>query len=112
MLASVNIAVKLHVWYGRSSEHYNLHLHTHKMAFCTRTLKAQWLKTSTFRPISTRWQSSLAHLQQEMPLRKIQPIFDDLSPQQSYRLDMSLADYLPATKYTPQCHTSITHQLN
>jgi len=33
-----------------------------------------------------------------MPLRKIQPIFDDLSPQQSYRLDMSLADYLPATK--------------
>lgn len=34
-----------------------------------------------------------------MPLRKIQPIFDDLSPQASYRLDMSLADYLPATKY-------------
>lgn len=34
-----------------------------------------------------------------MPLRKIQPIFDDLSPQTSYRLDMSLADYLPSTKY-------------
>jgi hypothetical protein len=74
------------------------------MAFCARTLRAQWLRKSTFRPISTRWQSSLADLQQEMPLRKIQPIFDDLSPQQSYRLDMSLADYLPATKYILHCH--------
>lgn len=27
--------------------------------------------------------------------RKIQPIFDDLAPQSSYRLDVSLADYLP-----------------
>lgn len=78
------------------------------MAFCTRTLRAQWLKASTFRSISARWQSSLAQLQQEMPLRKIQPIFDDLSPQQSYRLDMSLADYLPATKYNPPYQTSIS----
>lgn len=69
------------------------------MASCTRALRAQWLKPSLSRPFNTRWQSSLAELQHEMPLRKIQPIFDDLSPQSSYRLDMSLADYLPATKY-------------
>jgi len=75
-----------------------LHAKSPSMAFCKRTIRSQWLRASIFKPCSTRWQSSLAHLQQEMPLRKIQPIFDDLSPQQSYRLDMSLADYLPATK--------------
>jgi hypothetical protein len=68
------------------------------MATYTRALRSQWLRAGISKPHSTRWQSSLAHLQHEMPLRKIQPIFDDLSPQQSYRLDMSLADYLPATK--------------
>jgi len=32
-----------------------------------------------------------------MKQRKIQPIFDDLAPQSSYRLDMTLADWLPET---------------
>lgn len=82
------------------------------MASCARTLRSQWLRPSSFRSINTRWQSSLAHLQQEMPLRKIQPIFDDLSPQQSYRLDMSLADYLPATKYKSHCHTFVAQHFN
>lgn len=33
-----------------------------------------------------------------MTRRKLRPIFDDLTPQSSYRLDMSLADFLPDTK--------------
>jgi hydroxyacyl-ACP dehydratase HTD2-like protein with hotdog domain len=32
-----------------------------------------------------------------MKERKIQPIFDDLTPQSSYRLDLTLTDFLPAT---------------
>lgn len=36
-----------------------------------------------------------------MQERKIQPIFDDLTPQSSYRLDMSLADFLPETHPPP-----------
>ena len=36
-----------------------------------------------------------------MPKRKIQPIFDDLTPQSSYRLNMSLADFLPETNPPP-----------
>ncbi|KAL1584446.1 hypothetical protein WHR41_06381 [Cladosporium halotolerans] len=73
------------------------------MATTTRALRAQWLRPSLRLPTPTitqatrRCQSTLADLQHSMPLRKIQPIFDDLSPQTSYRLDMSLADYLPST---------------
>lgn len=36
-----------------------------------------------------------------MRARKIAPIFDDLSPQPSYRLDMSLADFLPSPTPPP-----------
>lgn len=49
--------------------------------------------TSTAR----RWQSSYSHLEHEMKTRKIRPVFDDLTPQYSYRLDTSLADFIPDT---------------
>lgn len=45
-----------------------------------------------------RQQSSFTHLESEMTARKIRPIFDDLTPQYSYRLDTALADFLPETK--------------
>ncbi|KAF2720525.1 hypothetical protein K431DRAFT_339286 [Polychaeton citri CBS 116435] len=50
---------------------------------------------------SRRWQSSFQHLQDELPRRNIQPIFDDLTPNSSYRLDVTLADFLPATNPPP-----------
>ncbi|KAK5741184.1 hypothetical protein LTR17_004124 [Elasticomyces elasticus] len=70
------------------------------MAATTRCLRAQWLRRSVFRaPTTARWQSTFSFdgLEKEMRERKIQPIFDDLTPQSSYRLDMTLADFLPAT---------------
>ncbi|KAF4547999.1 Hypothetical protein D9617_33g038630 [Elsinoe fawcettii] len=45
-----------------------------------------------------RWQSSYAHLEPEMQARKIQPIFDDLTPLNSFRLDVSLADFIPGAR--------------
>ncbi|PNS15426.1 hypothetical protein CAC42_685 [Sphaceloma murrayae] len=50
------------------------------------------------RPLSRRWQSSYSHLEPEMQARKISPIFDDLTPLNSFRLDVSLADFLPGVK--------------
>ncbi|KAK6432824.1 serine/threonine protein kinase, CMGC, CDC2/CDK subfamily, partial [Oleoguttula sp. CCFEE 5521] len=44
-----------------------------------------------------RNQSSFADLQHSMTTRKIAPIFEDLSPQTSHRLAITLADYLPDT---------------
>jgi len=68
-----------------------------RMAIAARCLRAQWLSQSLRRPSTARWQSSFAHLEKELKERKIQPIFDDLTPQSSYRLDMGLADFLPET---------------
>jgi len=34
-----------------------------------------------------------------MTARKIRPVFDDLTPQNSFRLNVSLADFLPNTRY-------------
>lgn len=45
-----------------------------------------------------RRQSSFANLEPEMRARKIRPIFDDLTPQYSFRLDTALADFLPDTR--------------
>jgi len=33
-----------------------------------------------------------------MKARKIRPVFDDMTPQYSYRLDTSLADYISETE--------------
>ena len=68
------------------------------MATATRCLRAQWLSRNLIRAPTARWQSSFQHLEGEMKARKIQPIFDDLTPQSSYRLNMTLADFLPDTK--------------
>lgn len=46
-----------------------------------------------------RQQSSYAHLESEMTARKIRPIFDDLTPQYSFRLETALADFLPETRW-------------
>ena len=61
----------------------------------TKALRASWLRQSTLQ--TRRYNSSFAHLQQELPQRAIQPTFEDLSPQSSYRLDVTLADFLPQT---------------
>jgi hydroxyacyl-ACP dehydratase HTD2-like protein with hotdog domain len=73
------------------------------MATTMRTLRrAQWLKPTTLRTTTPlyntrRWQSDFTGLEKEMKERKITPIFDDLTPQSSYRLDTTLADWLPTT---------------
>lgn len=64
-------------------------------------MRAAALRRSAVRPPTARWQSSFASLEKEMQERKIQPIFDDMTPQSSYRLDMSLADHLPGTNPPP-----------
>ncbi|KAK4570060.1 hypothetical protein LTR86_003030 [Recurvomyces mirabilis] len=64
------------------------------MATTTRCLRAQWMRRSVLRAPSARWQSSFSHLEKEMIERKIPPIFDDLTPQSSYRLNTTLADFL------------------
>ncbi|KAF2172736.1 hypothetical protein M409DRAFT_16699 [Zasmidium cellare ATCC 36951] len=75
------------------------------MATATRTLRAQLLRCSVRQTHpshqAARWNSSFAHLQEELPRRNIQPTFEDLSPQTSYRLDMTLADFLPSTNPPP-----------
>ncbi|GAB7362135.1 hypothetical protein MBLNU230_g2161t1 [Neophaeotheca triangularis] len=73
------------------------------MATSTRCLRAQWLRPRLLNPHhhQLRLQSTHADLQTSMPRRRIQPIFDDLSPQSSYRLFTSLADYLPSTTPPP-----------
>lgn len=78
------------------------------MATSLRVLRGQWLRQSLRTAQQARWQSSFAHLQEEMPRRKIQPIFDDLTPTPSYRLDISMADYLPTPKYVDQHPFSTT----
>lgn len=66
------------------------------MTAATKSLRAQWLRPMTLHArMQTRHNSSFAHLQQELPQRAIQPTFEDLSPQSSYRLDMTLSDFLP-----------------
>nr|POF06888.1 mesaconyl-c(4)-coa hydratase [Quercus suber] len=72
------------------------------MATLARVGRRQWATTSsyvnrTLQPSARRCNSSFSQLEQEMKQRKIQPIFDDLSPQQSYRLDVALSDFLPDT---------------
>lgn len=83
------------------------------MATSTLRLRDQWLKPRLlFQQIQTphhRPQSTFAHLQTELPKRKIQPIFDDLTPQNSYRLSTSLADYLPTTKPPPVLPPASNH---
>ncbi|PPJ54627.1 hypothetical protein CBER1_06148 [Cercospora berteroae] len=72
------------------------------MASSSRTLRASWLRNTRLQSRSwTRYNSSFAHLQQDLPKRAIQPTFEDLSPQSSYRLDMTLADFLPKTNPPP-----------
>ncbi|KAK3710573.1 hypothetical protein LTR37_010200 [Vermiconidia calcicola] len=72
------------------------------MATATRCLRAQWLNRSVLRaPVARRQQSSFSNLESEMKARKIQPIFDDLTPQPSYRLNVSLADFLPDASPPP-----------
>ena len=68
------------------------------MATATRTIRPQWLTRTLLRtPPKARRQSSFAHLESSMKSRKIQPIFDDLTPTPSYRLNTTLADFLPDT---------------
>nr|POF18007.1 mesaconyl-c(4)-coa hydratase [Quercus suber] len=72
------------------------------MATIARSLRTQWLHRLPYtnrnlQNGAIRWSSSFLHLEQEMKQRKIQPIFDDLTPQQSYRLDVTLSDFLPDT---------------
>ncbi|KAK4981441.1 hypothetical protein LTR28_003112, partial [Elasticomyces elasticus] len=63
------------------------------------TYRRSWVKArSSWRCTVQRNSSSFSSLQTEMPARKLRPIFEDLSPQQSYRLDVTLADFLPDTK--------------
>ena len=54
------------------------------------------LRTLTTTP-PTRANFSFSDLEHEMKTRKISPIFDDLSPHSHFRLEASLADYLPDT---------------
>lgn len=70
------------------------------------SLRAQWLKRSLFQartlPTPTsRLSSTYAHLQESLPKRAIQPTFEDLSPQTSYRLSTTLADFLPTSNVPP-----------
>ncbi|KAK0285611.1 hypothetical protein LTR35_004951 [Friedmanniomyces endolithicus] len=70
------------------------------MASTTRCLQAQWLRRTALRtPSTARWQSTftLTNLEKSMRERQIPPIFDDLTPQPSYRLHTTLADFLPST---------------
>ncbi|KAK4621564.1 Mesaconyl-C(4)-CoA hydratase [Fulvia fulva] len=73
------------------------------MATTTRAIRPQWLSKAALRrvPSISRSTSSFAHLQDELPKREIQPTFEDLSPQSSYRLDTTLADFLPDTNPPP-----------
>ncbi|KAI6820668.1 hypothetical protein KC332_g3931 [Hortaea werneckii] len=75
-------------------------------ATATRCLRAQWLRRGLVQAPRARWQTNFAGLEKEMIERKIQPIFDDLSPQSSCRLDTSLADYLPETTPPPVLPTT------
>lgn len=70
------------------------------MATPTRLLRAQWRARTSLRSSTQRWQSTqslFSNLEPEMKSRKISPIFDDLSPQPSYRLNTTLSDFLPST---------------
>nr|OQO18148.1 hypothetical protein B0A51_15394 [Rachicladosporium sp. CCFEE 5018] len=69
------------------------------MAITTRMLRLRPLLTRHNAPIQClrRQQSTFADLQHSMTTRKIAPIFEDLSPQTSHRLAITLADYLPST---------------
>lgn len=69
-------------------------------------LRAQWLKRSLLQPQlfqrqTCRLNSTYAHLQSSLPKRAIQPTFEDLSPQTSYRLATTLADFLPSSTPPP-----------
>ncbi|KAM3418161.1 hypothetical protein BST61_g6364 [Cercospora zeina] len=73
------------------------------MASSSRTIRATFARLRQPQQPWTRSSStsSFAHLQQDLPQRAIQPTFEDLSPQSSYRLDMTLADFLPKTNPPP-----------
>ena len=72
------------------------------MATATRTIRPQWLtRTLLHTPPKPRHQSTFANLETTMKARKIAPIFDDLTPTPSYRLNTTLADFLPSTTAPP-----------
>jgi hydroxyacyl-ACP dehydratase HTD2-like protein with hotdog domain len=71
------------------------------MATTARFLRPQWLPRTLCHPSARRWQSSFSDLTSEMKARKISPIFDDLTPQSSYRLNIALADFLPDASPPP-----------
>ncbi|CAK3934561.1 Hypothetical predicted protein [Lecanosticta acicola] len=64
------------------------------MATISRNLRFQWLKRTT-RVATRRRASTLAEIQNGLPKRLIAPTWDDLFPQNSYRLQVTLADHLP-----------------
>ncbi|THY07202.1 hypothetical protein D6D03_01841 [Aureobasidium pullulans] len=64
-------------------------------AFCARSVR---FSTARLAGRQLRWQSSYSHLKADMTARKIRPVFDDLTPQNSFRLNVSLADFLPNTR--------------
>ncbi|PSK56599.1 hypothetical protein B9Z65_6223 [Elsinoe australis] len=63
-----------------------------------KSFRAVYRGIDAFRISTRRCQSSYAHLEPEMQARKIRPIFDDLTPLNSFRLDVSLADFIPGAK--------------
>ncbi len=62
------------------------------MATALRSMRPQCVPRTLY---CRRYNSSFADLTAEMKARKISPIFDDLTPQTSYRLNTTLADFLP-----------------
>ncbi|KAK5166222.1 uncharacterized protein LTR77_008483 [Saxophila tyrrhenica] len=71
------------------------------MATPTRLLRPQCLAYTLLRPAYQRWQSTFSHLESELKSRKISPIFDDLTPQTSHRLSITLSDFLPSSHSPP-----------
>lgn len=66
------------------------------MATATRCIRPQYLHR-TLLPLR-RSQSTVSNIPAELKSRKISPIFDDLAPQSSYRLNTTLSDFLPSTE--------------
>ncbi|KAF2484479.1 hypothetical protein BDY17DRAFT_323326 [Neohortaea acidophila] len=73
------------------------------MAMLRRLLRPQSLpRRPLCHPRSVRFESSsFSHLESELKARQIAPIFDDLTPQSSYRLNVTLADFLPGATPPP-----------
>lgn len=78
------------------------------MATPARALRTQWLRSTsciisrtTRTTLQTRANSTLSQIQNDLPKRLIPPTWDDLSPQNSYRLHVTLADHLPKSFPSP-----------